>query len=61
MITVRYIPGPDGASRLSSQVNWIGLGIFALSIAALAFFGYRLWREAAEATRDRPSGRRARP
>jgi hypothetical protein len=56
---VQYTPGEDGRSRLAGHVHWAGLAIFAVSVVVLGFFGYRLWREASEATR--PARPRRRP
>jgi hypothetical protein len=55
-VPVRYTAGADGSSRLAGHVNWVGLALFGLSVAALGVFGYRLGREAA----DEPRGRKPR-
>jgi hypothetical protein len=55
---VQYTPGSDGRSRLSGHVNWFGIVFFALFLVVLGVFEYRLWREASEATKLRPSKRR---
>ena len=52
-IPVRYTAGADGRSRLAGHVNLVGLTLFGLSVGAMGLFGYRLWREASEATSDR--------
>lgn len=52
-VEVRYTAGANGSSRLAGHVNWVGLGFFGLSVGLLGFFGFRLWREASDATRDR--------
>lgn len=51
-VPVRYTPGEDGDSRVAGQVNWVALAFFGLSLAAVGWFGFRLWREATEATRS---------
>jgi hypothetical protein len=57
-VPVQYTPGSEGRSRLAGHVNWFGIGFFAVSVVVLGVFGYRLWREASEATKPRPSKRR---
>jgi hypothetical protein len=57
-IAVQYTPGVDGRSRLSGHVNWVGIAIFVVSVGVLGFFGYRLWREAYDATRPTKPGRK---
>jgi hypothetical protein len=57
-VPVQYTPGSEGRSRLSGHVNWFGIGFFVLSVGVLGVFGYRLWREASEATKPRHSKRR---
>jgi hypothetical protein len=57
-VPVRYTAGADGNSRLAGHVNWIGIVLFGLSVGAVGVFGYRLWREASEAYRERKPGRR---
>jgi hypothetical protein len=57
-VPVRYTAGADGNSRLAGHVNWVGLALFGLSVAAMGVFGFRLWREASEATRDRKPRRK---
>ena len=56
-VPVQYTPGSEGRSRLSGHVNWFGIGFFVVSVVVLSIFGYRLWREASEATKPRPSKR----
>ena len=34
-VAVRYTPGKDGESRLSGNVSWLGLGLFAAAIALI--------------------------
>jgi hypothetical protein len=51
-IPVRYTAGKDGRSRLAGHVNWIGIVIFAVSIAAMGTAGFRLWRMASEAASE---------
>lgn len=34
-VAVRYTPGKEGESRLSGNVSWIGLGLFATAIALI--------------------------
>lgn len=50
--TVRYTPGANGKSRLAGHVNWLGVSLFALSVGCVAVFGFRLLREASEATKE---------
>lgn len=58
-IAVQYIPGDPGSSRLAGHWSRMWVVIFLLSIAALAFFIYRLAREANEPIRPkRGAGRR---
>jgi hypothetical protein len=58
-VAVRYTPGEDGRSRLAGHVNWWGITMFGVTLLALGVAGFRLWREAAEATRtDRPRSKR---
>jgi hypothetical protein len=57
-VPVQYTPGAEGRSRLSGHVNWFGIGFFVVSVVVLGVFGYRLWREASEAYKPRPSNRR---
>lgn len=57
-IPVQYTPGAEGRSRLAGHINWLGIWFFFVSIGVLAFFGYRLWREAVEATRPSKPKRR---
>ena len=52
-VAVQYTAGAEGRSRLSGHVIWIGLGFFVVSLGVVGWFGYSLWREASEATRDR--------
>jgi hypothetical protein len=49
-VAVQYTPGAGGRSRLAGHVNWFGIGFFVVSLGVLGFFGYRLWREASQAT-----------
>jgi hypothetical protein len=56
-VRVRYTPGASGRSRLAGHVNWGGIGIFVVSLGVMGYFGFRLWREAAEAMRPRKSKR----
>ena len=51
VVKVQYTPGSDGRARLAGHVNWIGIGMFAVAMCLLLFFGVRLWLEAREATR----------
>src|SRR5688572_6763814 len=48
-VEVRYRPGADGSSRIAGRIGWITLGIFAICLGVVGFFGYRLWREAKDA------------
>jgi hypothetical protein len=52
-VPIRYTAGSDGNSRLTGNVNWVGLILFAVSLASIGWFVFRLWREASEATRER--------
>ena len=59
-VPVRYTAGADGSSRLAGRVNWIGLGLFAVSVGCVGVFVVRLLREGAaepeprRRTRGRP-------
>jgi len=53
-VAVRYRPGPDGSSRLAGHVGWTTLIIFGICLTGVCIFGFRLWREAYDATRDSP-------
>ena len=57
-VAIQYTAGADGSSRLAGHVNWVGLTLFALSLGAMGMFGFRLWREAAEATGDQKPRRK---
>jgi hypothetical protein len=57
-VAVQYTPGPSGRSRLAGHVNWFGIGFFVVSLGVLGFFGYRLWREASQATKRGKATRR---
>jgi hypothetical protein len=57
-VEVQYTRGADGSSRLAGHVNWFGLIFFGVSFASVCVFGYRLWREASEATSGSTSKRR---
>ncbi|WP_020472813.1 hypothetical protein [Zavarzinella formosa] len=56
-IPVQYTAGEKGSSRLAGHVGWIGVTLFALSAGSVAIFGYRLMREANDATSGRKSRR----
>jgi hypothetical protein len=53
VIQVRYTPGADGRARLAGHVNWLGVGMFAVALCLVLFFGVRLWLQARAATRPR--------
>jgi hypothetical protein len=53
-VRVRYRAGADGESRLAGHVNWGALALFGVSFGFVGFFAFRLWREASDATRERP-------
>jgi hypothetical protein len=57
-VMVRYTSGAEGRSRLAGHSNWIGIILFLGSLTAIGIFGFRLWREAKEATRDRKPRRK---
>jgi hypothetical protein len=57
-VAIQYTAGADGSSRLAGHVHWVGLTLFALSLGAMGIFGFRLWREASEATRDQKPRRK---
>ncbi len=57
-VLVRYVPGQDGSSRLSGRPNWVGLGLFTLSLLWIAVFAFRLFREALDEPKPRPRRRR---
>ncbi len=52
-VPVRYTAGEKGHSRLAGHVSWVALTLFALAAGGVAVFGYRLMREANDATRGR--------
>lgn len=60
LVHVQYTPGASGQARLAGNVRWLGVGLFALAVAVLAFFLVRLLREAAAATRSAPRRRSTR-
>jgi hypothetical protein len=60
LIRIQYTAGENGRSRLAGRANWLPIIILLASLGLLGFFGFRLWREAAEATRPRPRKRRRR-
>lgn len=53
VVAIQYTAGVEGSSRVAGHVNWVALTIFTLSLLAMGGFGYHLWQEASEATRDR--------
>lgn len=57
-VSVQFTPGADGRSRLSGHVNWFGIVIFVVSVGVMSFFGFRLWRQASEATKPSKAKRR---
>jgi hypothetical protein len=58
-VAIQYTAGANGRSRFAGRVRWLGVTIFGLSVAAMAFFLFRVIREAQEATRPRTGkGRR---
>ena len=57
-VPVRYTAGANGSARLSGHVNWVGLVLFGFSLGSVGVFGFRLWREAVDATRDQKPKRR---
>jgi hypothetical protein len=52
-VPVRYTPGANGNVRLVGNVNWLSIILFGVSVAIIGFFGFRLWSEATEASRER--------
>ena len=57
-VTVQYLPGVAGSSRLLGNSNMMAVYIVLGCLAWLSFSGYKLWREANEALHG--SGRRRR-
>ncbi len=51
-VSIQYMPGPYGQSRIAGQVNWFILGLFAASLGAIVVFGYRFVREAKDELRE---------
>jgi hypothetical protein len=49
-VKVSYTPGANGRARVAGSLNWIGLGMFFVSLCLIGFVGIRLWLEAVEAT-----------
>ena len=54
----QYLPGAEGQTRLAGHMNKGGIALFVVMCSVVAFFAYRLWREASEATRPASSRRR---
>jgi hypothetical protein len=50
-ILVQYTAGADGQSRLSGNVVWDGIAVFALSVVVFGYYIYRLGRKMYEAIR----------
>jgi hypothetical protein len=50
-MAIQYMPGADGQSRLAGHANAGGVALFVGMCCLVAFFLYRLFREASEATR----------
>jgi hypothetical protein len=58
-VAIQYLPGAEVQSRLAGHVNSGGIVLFVVMCSVVAFFAYRLWHEASEATRPaRARGRR---
>jgi hypothetical protein len=57
-VPVRYTPGKDGRSRLAGHVNWFGIVFFVLSLGAMCYFIFRVWRIASEATKPSKPARK---
>lgn len=56
-IPVQYTPGVDGRSRLAGHVNWLGIGIFAVSVVLIALFALGLYKEMADTSPRKRKGR----
>jgi hypothetical protein len=57
-VGVQYMPGADGQSRLAGHINIGGVALFVGMCSLVAFFLYRVLREASEATRPASSRRK---
>jgi hypothetical protein len=57
-VTIQYLPGAEGQTRLAGHMNKGGIALFVVMCSVVAFFAYRLWREASDATRPASSPRR---
>lgn len=58
-VAVQYTPGEDGSARLAGGVNWIGPGMFALSICVLGVIAVRLLLEGAKEPKPRRRSRKS--
>jgi hypothetical protein len=47
-ISIQYLPGEEDSSRLSGHRNYVGLVIFAVSIGAMTFAGFKLYQSEKE-------------
>lgn len=52
-IRLRTTRGEDGRARPAGQVHWVAIVLFGVSLAALAFFCVKMYRESEEAYRPR--------
>ena len=52
-VLVQYTPGTNGRSRLQGHVGWVWIAFFSISIAGLAWAGYRLNKQIDEAMAPR--------
>lgn len=52
-VLVEYTPGENGRSRIKGHIRWLWLAIFGVSIAGLAWAGYRLNKHIDEAMAPR--------
>ena len=52
-IRLRTTPGEDGRARPAGRVHFVALILFAASLAGIAFFSVKMYRESEEAYRPR--------
>jgi hypothetical protein len=50
-IQVRYTPGADGRARIAGNVNWIGVGLFAVMMCIVLVLGIRFYLKVCEETK----------
>ena len=56
-VTVQYLPGVEGSSRIKGNSNMLAVWIFLGCLAWLGFAGYRLYRQAGKAVGGKSPGR----